>query len=329
MTIRKFFLFVSAIILCLPGSAQSDETKGGKVSQEWYPSSFSSEMTQRRLSIYLPAEYGEDKEKHYPVLYLLHGTGGDEMSWIREGRLVEIMDSMIAVGGCPPMIVVMPNGIAYLDATPGESPYMNEMVKSSNVESWFGRTEAAFPKEVVPFIETGYRTLNDKSHRAIAGLSMGGMHAMAISCNNPEMFDYVGLFSPQTRNILTDGSIRNIEKSMDWIESAIGRIPYAGDALGEEFEKRKENLGDISIYDDIDGKMERQFEDAPSLYYIAIGRDDPLKVMCDKFRKRMSKKGFPYYYQETDGGHDWNNWQNYLIDFLSRIFGTGKQTNDL
>lgn len=320
MMTKRIALHLLSLLLALSASAQESSVGGGVASQVWYPSSFSPDMDTRRLSIYLPAGYEEDKDKHYPVLYLLHGTGGDEMSWIREGRLVEIMDSMIAVGACAPTIVVMPNGIAYLDATPGESPFMEEEQKESNVESWMGRTEAAFPKEVVPFIESNYRTANDKSHRAIAGLSMGGMHAMAISCNNPDMFDYVGLFSPQTKNILTDGSIRHIKRSMERMERAIGNIPFANTVLRKDFEKSREGLTDISVYENLDDKMERQFEDAPSLYYIAIGRSDPLKRMCDAFRRKMSKKGYPHYYYETDSGHDWENWQKYLIDFLPRIF---------
>ena len=87
-------------------------------------SEFDKNMKQRRLSVYLPAEYKQNPQKRYPVLYLLHGTGGDELAWLGMGRLAQIMDNMIAQRKTVPMIVVMPNGIAEQDAAPGHSPYM-------------------------------------------------------------------------------------------------------------------------------------------------------------------------------------------------------------
>lgn len=292
----------------------------GSVSQRWYASSFREDMKQRRLSVYLPPGYDADESARYPVLYLLHGTGGDEMSWLTEGRLANIMDSMIVEGRCEPMIVVMPNGMADLDATPGESPYMQGEAKGVNIESWMGRTEAAFPKEVMPFIESEYRTIESKRTRAIAGLSMGGMHAMAISCNNPDLFDYVGLFSPQTKNLLTDGSIRRIKKNAEKIDRLLDNAPLPTETLKKNIAKRRQKLTDVDVYADMDTKLQQQFESPPQLYYIAIGKKDPLKTLLRKFRKRMDKLGCSYYYWETDGGHTWENWQRYLIDFLPRIF---------
>ncbi len=301
-----------------PGNLYRDlDVPHGKVEQVWYPSSFSADMPQRRLSVYLPPQYKEGDTQAFPVLYLLHGTGGDETAWLGMGRLAQIMDNMIAQGKAKPMIVVTPNGIANLDAAPGESPNMQGEAKHLNMESWMGRTEAAFPNEVAPFIEKRYRTLPDKAHRAIAGLSMGGMHAMAISANNPVLFDYVGLFSPQTFSPLTQNNIGLLERAGERLGKLAGKLP---EKLRNRLDGHKEGMQDIGVYKDLDAKLKVQFSNPPRLYYIAIGSKDPLKHFLDKFRTRLSKAGGTYLYNESDGAHTWDNWRKYLVDFLPRLF---------
>ncbi len=301
-----------------PGSYYKDaEVPHGSVQQLWYPSSFSSKMKQRRLSVYLPPAYENNADKHYPVLYLLHGTGGDELAWLGMGRLAQIMDNMIAQGKIQPMIVVMPNGIADQDAAPGHSPYMSGEARHSNVSSWLGRTEKAFPEEVMPFVESKYRTINDKAHRAIAGLSMGGLHTIAITSNNPTLFDYVGLFSPQSVNVLTDWNIKRINHIRNGFNKIKNKLP---ERLRQRYADRDEQFSDVSIYQDLDEKIKQQFETAPALYYIAIGKKDPLKPFLDKFRNKLSSQGGAYLYKESSGAHSWENWRKYLLDFLPRIF---------
>lgn len=299
---------------------QDQRVAHGKVQQLWYPSSFDKDMKQRRLSVYTPAEYAKNAQKRYPVLYLLHGTGGDEMAWLDMGRLAQIMDNMIASGKAKPMIVVMPNGIADLDAAPGQSPYMQGKASHNNMSSWMGRTEAAFPKEVMPFIEKNFRTLADKDHRAIAGLSMGGMHTMAISANNPDLFNYVGLFSPQAVTPLTDKNIRRIKRVTN-VDSKIRGFANKVASLisGTQTDVTEQTL-DIDIYADMENKLQKQFAQSPRLYYIAIGKKDPLLKFVDSFRKKVSAAGGTYLYKETEGGHTWDNWRRYLVDFLPRIF---------
>ena len=306
------------IIDGVPGSYyKKQNVPHGKVYQLWYPSSFNENMKQRRLSVYLPADYEMNIKKKYPVLYLLHGTGGDEMAWLDMGRLAQIMDNMIAQGKTKPMIVIMPNGIVDLDAAPGQSPYMQGKASHSNVSSWMGRTEKAFPEEVVTFVEKTFRIKPDKQHRAIAGLSMGGLHAIAISANNPMMFDYVGLFSPQSINPLTDKNIMHIQKVNAQVEKIKDKFTSW---LKLKYEKGKDVVEDVDIYQNLDNKLKNQFKTPPRLYYIAIGRKDPLKPFLDKFRKRLSKQGATSLYKETDGAHSWENWRKYLLDFLPRIF---------
>lgn len=110
----------------------------GKVSKVWYDSSITG-MPKRRMSVYTPPGYKDDSEVDYPVLYLLHGSGGDENSWLEMGKAAEILDNMIAKKECVPMIVVMPNGIADMEAAPGENPYSDAKAKGINIESMLGK----------------------------------------------------------------------------------------------------------------------------------------------------------------------------------------------
>lgn len=251
----------------------------GTVSKVWYPSPTLG-MEQRRMTVYTPAGYA-DSNKQYPVLYLLHGAGGDENAWSELGRAVQILDNLIAQGKAEPMIVVMPNGNGAQQAVPGEYP--NSMYKPSfaNAKTMEGSFEKAFP-DIMKYVETHYRTLNDKKHRAIAGLSMGGFHSLYISANYPDLFGYVGLFS-----------------------AAINR-----QAKGEN----------TYIYENLDEKLARQFADAPELYFIGIGNGDFLFQDNVKYRELLDSHGYKYEYMETDGGHEWRNWRKYLNHLLPELF---------
>ena len=163
----------------------------GTVARRWYNST-SLGLT-RRITIYTPPGYEESKA-NYPVLYLLHGMGGDEEAWIALGRTAQILDNLVAAGKAKPMIVVMPNGNAVQEAAPGESSLGFYKPTFQLPKTMEGSYEKSFP-EIVNFIDRNYRTVKAKSGRAIAGLSMGGFHSLHISKEYPDMFDYVGLFS--------------------------------------------------------------------------------------------------------------------------------------
>ena len=256
----------------------------GKVSKVWYPSTLEG-FKQRRMSVYLPAEYDKNPDKRYPVLYLLHGSGGDEDAWLGCGRAAQILDNMMAQGKCKPMIVVMPNGNAELAAAPGADPDRRyQQPFANNMSSMFGAIESVFMHDVVDYVDSHYRTRTGKADRAIAGLSLGGLHTLYISLNNPESFDYVGLFSAQTTNAITDKSSPTVDK--------IGGL----------------------------WKLQKQFNPAPKLYYIAVGTGDFTKKLNDDLRLTLADHRYPYVYHESDGGHTWDNWRNYLIDFLPRLF---------
>ena len=152
----------------------------------------------RRMTVYTPAGY-ESSDKRYPVLYLLHGMGGDENAWSELGRASQILDNLIARGDAEPMIVVMTNGNGSQQAAPGETPAGLVKPVARVPQPAKGSFVGHFP-EVVEFVDNNYRTVADKTHRAVAGLSMGGGHSLQISLENPDTFDYVGLFSSAIPN---------------------------------------------------------------------------------------------------------------------------------
>ena len=249
----------------------------GTVSRIWYDSPALG--LERRMTVYTPAGY-ETSGKRYPVLYLLHGMGGDEEAWISLGRTAQILDNLIAQGKAKPMIVVMPNGNASQEAAPGESSRGMVPPTMQLPKTMEGSYEQAFP-EIVKFIDKNYRTIKSKSGRAIAGLSMGGFHSLHISKQYPDMFNYIGLFSAAI--------MPNKEVSSP-------------------------------IYENMEGKLKVQFDKNPALYWIAIGKTDLLYKANEEYRKLLDEKGYKYTYYESDEGHIWKNWRIYLTEFVPMLF---------
>jgi enterochelin esterase family protein len=300
----------------------TNNVKHGNVSKVWYPSVIDG-MPKRRMTIYTPSGYNAANHL-YPVLYLLHGSGGDENAWEEAGRAIQILDNLIGKGVVVPMVVVMPNGIVNLAAAPGCDPNNPDVKPSAmNAESMLGQFESSFVTDIVSYVESNYNVYKDKSHRAIAGLSLGGLHTLFISANNPDLFDYVGLFSAQTTNTLNDNRITTLSGLANEVEGIASKIPFLGGTkLGEKINKftGKFNNGNIEVYGNIDEKLKTQFKKGVELYYIAVGRDDFVKKLVDDYRSKLDSSGYSYYYNETDGGHSWENWRKYLVDFLPRLF---------
>ena len=163
----------------------------GKVEAVWYDSPTLN--AKRRMMIYLPPGYDEDRQK-YPVFYLLHGTGGDETVWLEQGHAAQVFDNLIASGEAVPMIVVMPNGHPDTPAAPGMGSNNNEQPTFAHKQWMEGTFESSF-NDIMNWVDNNYRTRASKRYRAIAGLSMGGYHSLYISANQPADFAYVGLFS--------------------------------------------------------------------------------------------------------------------------------------
>lgn len=250
----------------------------GTVAKVWYNSP--SLGLSRRMTVYTPAGY-ETSKRRYPVFYLLHGMGGDEEAWSELGRATQILDNLIAQGKAEPMIMVMTNGNAALEAAPGESSLGWETQPTFRLpKTMEGSFESHFP-EVVTFIDKHYRTKANKNSRAIAGLSMGGFHALHISKQYPDMFNYVGLFS--------------------------AAIMPGKNATSP-------------IYQDMEGKLATQFAKKPALYWIGIGKTDFLYKANEDYRKLLDRKGHRYEYFENEDGHIWKNWRIYLSEFAPRLF---------
>lgn len=254
----------------------------GTVALRWYDSPGNEKM--RRMTVYTPPGYEKSSEK-YPVLYLLHGVGGDETAWTGSGRAAEILDNLIAKGKTKPMIVVMTNGNVSQEAAPGNGS--DGFVKPTFMlpHTMDGKFEETFV-DVMKFVEDNYRTIETKEGRAIAGLSMGGFHTANISMYYPNTFDYVGLFS-----------------------SALGVRPGGANSTSPVYQNQNE-------------KLKQQMENGYKLYWMGMGVDDMPMIFNGNadFRKKMDDIGMKYEYLETEGGHTWNNWRNYLSIFVQRLF---------
>jgi enterochelin esterase family protein len=261
---------------------QKENVKHGNVEKVWYKSDVLG--INRRLYVYTPAGYNQSMQK-YPVFYLLHGAGGDEDAWTNMGRAAQIMDNLIAQGKAQPMIVVMTNGNANQAGAQNEIP-QNESQRQftmADYQKYAGKFEESLVKDVIPFIEDNYRTYTDKSHRAIAGLSMGGMHTQTITLNNPGMFDYIGVFS---MGLMSFGNTQNAEQ----------------------------------VAKERDEKIEALKKSDPKVYWIGCGKEDFLYNSVIDLRKTLDNHGFKYTYRESTGGHTWANWRIYLSEFAPLLF---------
>ena len=201
---QQFFLFLVFSIFCVFANAQpgvKEAPKGfdlvresiphGKIDTIVYPSK--TVGTTRRALIYTPPAYS--KKKKYPVLYLLHGIGGDEKEWLKGGHPEIILDNLYAENKVEPMIVVMPNGRAMKDDRAGGNVFDSAKVAA------FATFEKDLLNDLIPFIEKKYPVLTDREHRAVAGLSMGGGQSLNFGLGNLEKFAWVGGFSsaPNTK----------------------------------------------------------------------------------------------------------------------------------
>jgi len=185
----------NASLVLVPGTESElygvEKVPHGVLSKVWYSSATIGQ--ERRMYVYTPPGYNKGDEE-YPVLYLLHGAGGDEDAWTTMGRAPQIMDNLIAAGKANPMIVVMTNGNAWQTAGPGSSPPAPPLNRE-DYQKYMGKFEESLVRDVVPYIEKNYRVKASKESRAIAGLSMGGMHTINVTTANPDVFGYIGVYS--------------------------------------------------------------------------------------------------------------------------------------
>lgn len=184
-----------ASMLIVPGVDSKlfevNDVAHGALSLVWYNSPTLN--LNRRMYVYTPPGYESSKDK-YPVLYLLHGGGGDEDAWTSLGRANYILDNLIAEGKAKPMIVVMTNGNAFQTSSLYTAPNAPEITRETFMK-YAGMFEKSLVNDVIPFVEKNYRVKVGKESRAIAGLSMGGMQTITASIEYPDKFGYIGVFS--------------------------------------------------------------------------------------------------------------------------------------
>ena len=194
----------------------------GKVQQILFPSP--STNTSRRAFVYTPPGYDKDKKTKYPVLYLQHGWGEDETAWSNQGKANLIMDNLIAEGKIKPFIIVMTYGMTN-DIRPGGGGGL----RSFNIQPF----QTVLLDELIPYIDANFRTKADQTHRAMAGLSMGGFETHTITLARPDVFSYYGLLSGgiyRSEEIKDKSRVKLIFMSCGSFESP-DRITKAADTL--------------------------------------------------------------------------------------------------
>jgi enterochelin esterase-like enzyme len=247
----------------------------GEVRSRWYLSKVTGEW--RRCFVYTPPDYDINPKARYPVLYLQHGMGEDETGWMIQGRANFILDNLIAEGKARPMIIVSDNGYA----------------RKAGVQETGGGPggqisgfEEVMLLDVIPMIDSTYRTLADREHRAMAGLSMGGNQTCQLTVKNLDKFAWIGLFSG-TGNGLSTAPID--------VRTFIGGVFSDGAAFNRKVK----------------------------LLWIGMGTEEPnpFPDAIGAFRKMLDDSGAKYVYFSSPGtAHEWQTWRRDLNDFAPRLF---------
>src|SRR5262245_23037789 len=294
--------YANLLMISGPESALWDfkDVPHGTVQAIRYPSP-TLKQTNRRMMVYTPPDYATGTRK-YPVLYLLHGGGGDEDAWLTMGRANIILDNLIAAGKAKPMIVVMPNGNAAQTVSqgfgfgptpakqtvqaPAPPPVQAEQAAAGRAGAPGGRGGAPQPyagsypeslvKDVIPFVERRFRVLAAKDDRAIAGLSMGGGHTIAATNNNPGTFAYIGVFSSGPQ------------------------------AVDETFQKQLEAVKGGGV----------------KFYWLGAGTTDMARERTVTLSELVKKDGFNTTYREIPGRHYWFLWRDFLVHYAQIAFAT-------
>jgi enterochelin esterase family protein len=264
-------------LVYVPGSEISDAKNvphGAVAAVTYYSESL---KRFRRMHVYTPPGY-EKSEIKCPVFYLLHGAGDCDSSWSTVGRAGFILDTLIAEGKARPMIVVMPAGHTGPFRFGGAPP-------TANARDEFAED---FVNDVRPYVEKNYRVLADRAHRAIAGLSMGGMQTLNVAFGHLDDYGYIGVFSSGVFGIA--GGRGNSQPNRQW----------------EEQHK--------SVLDNPDLKKGLR------LLWIGCGKEDFLVPTSNATVAMLKGHQFDVVSRESAGGHTWINWRDYLHEFAPLLF---------
>jgi len=261
----------------------------GEVREHWYHSKTTGDW--RRCFVYTPPGYDTNLQQRFPVLYLQHGGGEDETGWVKQGHANFILDNLLAAGKSKPMIIVMDNGYAVKagspppDTTPAPfgSPLMRQRMLTMT---------AAFAdvmvNDVIPMIDSTYRTIPDRDHRAMAGLSMGGMQTFEVTLNHLDTFSYIGGFSGAGTGFIFGNNAFD------------SKTAYNG------------AFSDPAL-----------FAKKVHLLYLGIGTDEPERMHTGlvALHQALNQAGITHVFYESQGtAHEWQTWRRDLNDFAPRLF---------
>jgi enterochelin esterase-like enzyme len=243
----------------------------GQIHLQWYFSEITGQW--RRAVIYTPPDYDTDAGQRFPVLILRHGAGEDETSWTEQGHANFILDNLIYVGGCKPVIAVMDCGYASKPGgptSPAPFPTPSEVVEVTI-------------KELIPMVDARFRTIPDREHRAMAGVSMGSIQTLEIGLSHLDKFSALGIFS---------------------------RPPVAF----AEFDVHK--LSGKSIPE------AASFNQAVHLFWWGTGTAEPgIHKSVQAILKDLDEVGIKYEFCQYPGlSHEWQLWRKCLFDFAPRLF---------
>lgn len=281
----------SAVEVPEPGSTyySIQDVPHGQVREVWYYSKVTG--TWRHALVYLPPNYDEQRKARHPVLYLQHGGGEDETGWIRQGRANFILDNLIAAGKCKPMIVVMAYGYA---RRAGQSPPDLAGIPAGSAERLRAMQSmtAAFEDDVtqalIPFIDKTFRTIPDRNHRAMAGLSMGGMQTFQITLNHLDLFSYIGGFSGAGGTLMLGD--RKLDPKTDYNGAFADPAAFA--------------------------KKVR-------LLWLGVGTVEPerMRAGIQRLHTSLLEAKIQHVFYESPGtDHEWQTWRRDLKDFAPRLF---------
>jgi Enterochelin esterase and related enzymes len=246
--------------------------------------------TWRHAFVYTPPDYDANTKARYGVLYLQHGAGEDETGWIRQGHANLILDNLIADHSCKPMIIVMANGYA---TRVGESdPDFFRKQTTDELLQVMKTMAVSFGDDLtqvlIPYIDSHYRTIPDRDHRAMAGLSMGGMQTFQITFDHLDMFSYIGGFS--------------------------------GAAMKQVIARRG-----LDVQTDFHGVMAdpAAFAKRVHLLWVGTGTEEPpmIKAGLDNLHSTLEAAKVEHVYFVSPGtAHEWLTWRRDLKDFAPRLF---------
>lgn len=248
----------------------------------------------RNYSVYLPTGYEENRDKQYPVLYLLHGMNGTNEDWPGRGHLKDVMDQLRASGEVCDMIVISPDA--------GGNIYEGAWNGYFNMDGW--AYERFFFEEFLPAVEKQYRIKAEKKSRAIAGLSMGGGGSTSYAQRHSDMFCACYAMSALMHISAPKAAAPSNEKDKMWHMTKSANEHSCVDYVKNADEKSKEALRSVA-------------------WYVDCGDDDFLFECNMNFALAMRNAGIPYQLRVRDGGHTWEYWHSALYDalpFVSRIF---------